>query len=65
MQQSKMLNFKISTNVGHKLVRNSVLIAICRQLATKWQSKAPSQTYVCDLRSSIVKSVFDCAYLVC
>ena len=49
----------LSTNVDQKLLETEFLIAICRQIGDKWQSKAlfPAIFYWC---SSIVKNVFHC-----
>ena len=49
----------LSTNVDQRLVETEFLIAICRQIGVKWQSKTLFLG-ICDPCSSIVQSIFDC-----
>ena len=57
-QQSKM--FTLSMNVDKKSLETEFSIAICRPTSDKWQSKTLFLA-IFDLRSLIVKSVFDCS----
>ena len=55
--QSKMSN--ISTNVDPGSLETELSPAVCRPTCDKWQSKTQFSA-ICDPRSSIVESVFDC-----
>ena len=48
-----------STNVDQKSLETEILIAICRPIGDKWQSKTLFLA-IFDPHSSIVKSLFDC-----
>ena len=56
-KQSKTLI--LQTNIDQKPLETEFLIAICRLIGDKWQSKTLFQL-IFDPPSSIVKSVFDC-----
>ena len=56
-RQSKMSN--ISTNADPGSLETELLPAVCRPTGDKWQSKTQFQA-ICDPRSSIVESAFDC-----
>ena len=56
-RQSKMSN--ISTNVDPGPLETELSPAVCRPTSDKWQSKTQFPA-ICDPRSSIVESVFDC-----
>ena len=49
----------LSKNIDKKSLEIEFLIAICRLTGDKWQSKT-LKLLIFDLRSTIVKSVFDC-----
>ena len=56
-RQSKTLI--LSTNVDIRSLETEILIAMCRPTDDNWQSKTLILA-ICDPRSSIVQSVFDC-----
>ena len=56
-RQSKTLI--LSTNVDPISLETELSTAVCRQTGDKWRSKTLFPA-ICDPRSSIVQSVFDC-----
>ena len=56
-RQSKTL--MLSTNADPRSLETELSTAICRPTGDKWQSKTLFPA-ICDPRSSIVQSVFDC-----
>ena len=56
-RQSKTLI--LSTNVDLRSLKTEFLIAVCRPTGDKWLSKTLFLA-ICEPRSSIVQSVFDC-----
>ena len=56
-RQSKMSN--ISMNVDSGSLETELSPAVCRPTGNKWQSKTQFPA-ICDPRSSIVESIFDC-----
>ena len=49
----------LSANVDQRSLETEFLIAICHQTGNKWELKTLFLA-ICDPRSSIVQSVFDC-----
>ena len=49
----------LSTNVDPRSLETELSTAICRLTGDKWQSKTLFPA-ICDPRSSIVQTVFDC-----
>ena len=49
----------LSTNVDQRSLETELSTTFCRQTGDKWQSKTLFPA-ICDPRSSIVQSVFDC-----
>ena len=56
-RQSKTL--MLSTNMDPRSLETELSTAVCRPTGDKWQSKTLFPA-ICDPRSSIVQSVFDC-----